>query len=523
MIDIPIKNLGDMPCYDQAVACYASVHNRRYEMLFAGSWGFEYREEASAEKIGERIKSRAVLNMNYLKRYHGIEIIKKEVKVNENLLDILEEEIDQGNPVMIFISTYYFPWNEHYKKFENNLPHAMLAVGVDREKECIYCVDCMLKKQNVPLSFDDLLNGNNGKYWTIRCLPDYDKEIDVEEVFNYSINKLKRNTQELKDIQDIMRLADAMRQGFDLKKEIDNTHGGIWIEPIIFNLGGIMADRANFVRLIDFILEQKEDYNIRRVKENMEKITLEWNQIRGMLLKGYFLTNADNLVKKVIDRLERTASLEENTVQLIENWKEKKEIYIKNKEAVDIKEPDQITFVPIKNYYNNQSFGIYNEKQSVANIDGMRYFFYVDETVNKEIWELRRMKFYHEPIKGKQNDSIKCYGQTIAVASNDYDCIMLMGYGDLSSFEEEIEIQYKDDTSIMVSIEVPDSAIPNPFIKNTMIWNGRCGFIDEIEEHAWDVGIYAMLYRIERKALKAIKLPICPNIVLFAISLGKYE
>ena len=57
MIDIPIQKLGDMPCYDQALVCYARVHNRRHEMMFAGSWGFEYREDASDSIIGERIRS----------------------------------------------------------------------------------------------------------------------------------------------------------------------------------------------------------------------------------------------------------------------------------------------------------------------------------------------------------------------------------------------------------------------------------------------------------------------------------
>ena len=158
--------------------------------------------------------------MNYLKRYHGIDVTRNEFKQNDNPIDILENELEQENPVMISGSTYYFPWNEHYKKFENNLPHAMLAVGIDREKQCVYCVDNMYQQQNVPLSFEDFLLGNNGKYWSIKCIPDYEKEIDIEEVIHYSVNKLKRNTDQIKDIQDIRRLAEAMKQGFDLRKKL---------------------------------------------------------------------------------------------------------------------------------------------------------------------------------------------------------------------------------------------------------------------------------------------------------------
>lgn len=523
MIDIPILNLGDMPCYDQGIVCYAKVHNRRYEMIFAGSWGFEYREEASKTKVGERIKSRAVLNMNYLQRYHGIMVIKNEIKEEDNILDILESEFEQGEPVMIFISAFYYPWNEHYKKFENNLPHAMWAVGIDREKQCIYCVDNMYQQQNVELSFEDLLQGNNGKYWQIRCLPDYEKEIDIEEVINYSLNKLKRNTEQVMDVQDIRRLVEAMKKNFDLKNEIDNKHGGIWIEPIVFNIGGVMADRTNYVRLLNYLLEQKEDYNIRRAKENMEKVALEWNQIRGMLMKGYYLEDSEKLIKRVIDRIGKTADLEEETFRILEKWKEKTDIIYENDRAVELEESDfsELHFIPVKELFNNQCFGIYNDKPSVANIGGMRYFFYADEFVNREIWQLREMKFYREAINGRQNDSIKCNGQVIDLVPEEYDSIMFMGYGDLCSFEEELELQYEDNTYETIKIEIPDSAIPNPFIKNSLIWNGRCGFIDDIEEHAWDVGLYATKYNINRKILKKIKLPICPNIILLAISLGK--
>lgn len=525
MINIPVQSLVDMPCYDQQLVCYAMVHDRRFEMLFAGSWGFEYRVEASDTKIGERIKSRAALNMNYLQRYHGIMVIKKEFTEQDNVLCILEEEIGQENPVMVFISSYYFPWNEQYKKFENNLPHAMWVVGIDWDKKCVYCVDNMFQKQDIMLSFEDLLAGNNGKYWLIRCLPEYEKEIDIDEVIHYSLEKLKRNTNEIKDIQDIRRLAAAMRQSFDLKYEIDNTHGGIWVEPIIFNIGGVVSDRTNYTRLLNYLLEQKEDVNIRRVKENMEKISLEWNQIRGLLIKGYYLEDPEKLNKRIIDRIEKTADLEEETFRLLEHWTEKSEIISQinaDSEREEVK-LEEVHFLQLKEFFNNQSFGIYNDRLSVANIGGMRYFFYLNETVSQGSWELGDMKFYHEPISGREMDSIKCTGQMIKVPPEEYDCIMLMGYGDLSTFKEELEIQYMDDTCEAIKIEIPHSSIPNQFIKNSMIWNGRCGFIDEIEEHAWYVGIYAKLYPVQRKAIKCVKLPVCPNIILMAISVGKYK
>ena len=50
-----------------------------------------------------------------------------------------------------------------------------------------------------------------------------------------------------------------------------------------------MADRANYTKLLEYILEQKDNDNIISAKENMEKIALEWNQIRGLLIKGYYL------------------------------------------------------------------------------------------------------------------------------------------------------------------------------------------------------------------------------------------
>ena len=525
MIEIPLQNLGDMPCYDQNIVCYARSHNRRHEMLFAGSWGFEYREDCSKEKVGERVKSRAIMNMNYLRRYHGIDVQRGESGEGQDFIEILEQATHQNKPVMIFVGSYYFPWNDNYKKFETNLPHAFLALGVDRDKKCIYCFDNMYQQACAELTFDDFLAGNNGKYWVFTCLEDYEEQVDVEEVVQYTLQKLRRGTNEFKDIEDIRRLAQAMKEEFNLKLEVDNQHGGIWLEPIIFNLGGIMADRSDYASMMGYILEQREDSSLRLVKENMDKLALMWNQIKVMLLKGYYLEDSNVLVQRVRKRIEHVADIEEETAHILESWQDNK-VYIMPKHEIqkqEAKEFAQIDYITIEEYYNNQCFGIYNDKKSVEGIGGMRYFFFTNEQSYKTHWKLREMTFYHEPISGRKKDSIKCNGQVIQIGSKIYDCILLMGYGDLCTFEEEIEVQYEDGTGENISIIIPDSTIPNAFVKDTMIWNGSCGFIDDIEEHVWNVGIYARSYPLKQKSIKYIKLPVCPNVILLALSLGTYK
>ena len=524
MIDIPLQNLGDMPCYDQNIVCYAMAEKRRYEMIFAGAWGFEFREEEETDKLGEKIKSRTILNMNYLKRYHGIDVYRSEVTKEDDFIGLLEEEIEKGNPVMVFVTPYYFPWNEHYRKFDNHLYHALMVVGVDREKSCVYCLDNMYKHKNAELSFEDFLLGNNGKYWIFSCVPEYEKKVDVEEMIQYCLRKLRRNTDELKDIQDIRRFADAMEKNFNLKREIDNKHGGIWIEPIIFNIGGILADRLDYSRLLTYVLEQKEDENLLLVKEQMDKMALAWNQIRGMLIKGYYLENPTQLVKRVIKRIRHVADLEEETAHIYENWQQKRTDARKKKEEPEMQRKfADIQPISLENYYNNQCFGVYMDRDSVADIPGMNYFFLVDDKVKQKEWKHHGMRFTHAPVNGREQDSIRCDGQVIPGDSNIHDSILLMGYGDLCSFQEEIEICYEDGSSDTIPIVVPDATIPNPFIKDTMIWNGRCGLIDDIEEHLWEVGMYARAYEIQKKPVKQIKLPVCPNVILFAVSFGTYE
>ena len=116
-----------------------------------------------------------------------------------------------------------------------------------------------------------------------------------------------------------------------------------------------------------------------------------------------------------------------------------------------------------------------------------------------------------------------CNGQVIKADSGIHDCILLMGYGDLCFFEEEIEVQYKDGTCEVIAVQIPDSTLPNSFAEETIIWSGRCGLIDDIEEHTWEVGIYAMAYEIQKKAVENIKLPVCPNVILLAMSFGNYK
>ncbi len=525
MIDIPMQKIKDMPCYDQNIACYAMSLGRRYEMLFAGSWGFEYREGASEDMVGERIKSRAILNMNYLKRYHGIDVFRSEAGKDDDLIEILERETNRKNPVMVFISCYYYSWNEHYKKFENHIPHAIMVVGVDREKQCIYCLDNMYGQKDSEISFEDFLAGNNGKYWIFSSLPEYTEEVDIEEMVQYCLRKLRRNTNEWKDIEDIRRLGIAMKEDFDLEKEINDLHGGIWVEPIIFNISGILADRLDFARLLSYILEQNKDANLIQVKEHMDKAADSWNQIRGMLIKGHYMEHTDELMKRIIRRVEMVADLEEETAVLLGNWKEKREHenLRQSTEKMPGKEYASIQSIPVEAYFNNQCFGVYQDKKSIRGISGMKHFYFVNDKAKERQWKLRTMEFSHEPVSGKGKDSIMCNGQVIKTDCGIHDCILLMGYGDLCFFEEEIEVQYQDGTCEAIAVQIPDSTLPNPFAEETMIWSGRCGLIDDIEEHTWEVGIYAMAYEIQKKAVENIKLPVCPNVIILAMSFGNYK
>lgn len=524
---INLTTFFDMNCLEATIANFAIACQRDYQMMFAQSWGFNYVDNNA--KIGERISSNTNIDLEYLKIYHGIEIIQLFAENKKGLITSICNYINNEIPAIIFISNYYYPWNEHYHKFDNGLPHAVLVTDVDFEKGIFYCVDPKFMQERGEIHFQDIIDGASTKYWILKCLDHYISEIPTQEVLNYSLAEFTNNNGTLtkyQPIDNIYLFSEQIKYNFDIKNELDGTHGGIWIEPIVFNISNIIAGRCNYERMLHYIIEHNNDHSLDSsllaARDNLSLIITHWRQVRGLIVKTKYINTVGDLYLRIGDRIKMIADLELKTINILLNPSFAKNQLnypfssSTNNDEILYEQFKNISFVPLRHLFNYQRFFNAKDPQSLKSVGGLKYFFHVDSSLKKEIWEYNSLKFFHPIIDGYAPDSIACSGENIQVEHKIYDVIMFMLHSELNAREDELIIHYCDGTYEKLPLVVPRSSSG----KN-IIWTGQWGYTTNLTE-TYSGNIYAISMKLKKKTIQSISLPNCPNIIIFAISLATY-
>lgn len=525
---INLTTFFDMNCLEETIANYALACQRDYQMMFAQSWRFSYVNNSS-KKIGERISCNTTIDLEYLKKYHGIEIIPLYAENSEDLIMSICNHVNNKIPTIIFISNYYFPWNEHYHKFDNGLPHAVLITDMDIHQGIFYCCDPKFMQERGEILFQDIIDGASTKHWILKCLNHYTNEIPTQKVLAYSLTEFTNNKgiiTKYQPIDDIYLFSEQIKYNFDIKSELDGTHGGIWIEPIVFNISNIIAGRCNYERMLLYIIDHNNDHtldsSLLTAKENLSLIITHWRQVRGLIVKSKYINTVGDLYLRISNRIKMIADLEFKTVNILLNPNHNKNQlnYSSGSSTRDneilYKNFRNISFIPLEHLFNYQRFFNANDPQSLKSVGGLKYFFHIDSSLKKQIWEYKTLKFFHPIINGYAPDSIACSGENIQVDHKVYDVIMFMLHGELNVREDKLIVHYYDNTDEELPLVIPHSSSGKH-----IIWTGQWGYTTNLTE-TYSGNIYAIYMKLKKKALQSISLPNCPNIIIFAISLATY-
>ena len=527
MLDIQVHSQEYLDCFQGLIISYAVWCKRNYETVFAASWGFKYlkEEHEREEKLGNMINSNAEFNRDYLERFHGIVGDYYSGRTPGEILGIIRSALSKGNPCIIYVTNYFFPWNEFYHKNSNGIYHAMMVKGIDEEKQCLYCLDTTYKLDEAILPIDDFLSGCNDECIILSTNQIHESTIPWREILQFSISKLKKGSEAFTDFEEMRMFAEKVRDSLNIKYELENQHG-IWVTPLVLVIGGVINGRANFIRMLEFLNNVQEEVMFNSIIEQMQKVVLIWECILGMLIKGHYTGSSKKLVGRIGDKICKAANLEENIANAIcdlignvkgdYNWVE---TGVTSGKA-PLKD-NEIIYVELGNEFNVQSFGISQDTQCTANMNGLGYFLYVNDACKNQIWEAEMMKFFVPQITGKGRDSVACMGQDIKVPKGKYGVLMLLGCGDLGSFSEEMALEFTDGSIQSITVQFSEHNSSRKIFDETVMWMGEWGFVHE-NGNPPETHLYAQSYLIEQdKELKSLHLPICPNILLFAISLAK--
>ncbi len=525
MVKIDIEPIHDdtRSCIEDLVATFAIWKKYDYEMMFNHSWNFRMKKkEKDEELIGNLIKLSEYVDIDSIEKNLNFTLRYAETTCFDEFIDLIEENIKNSLPVIIYIDAYWCKWLElSYKKY--HAPHFCMVVGLDRENEILHCIDAN------PINYGDTITFEECKEF-YKCYLTFDESKD--KPINMSLieavtSLLPKEDSDGRDNFDYIRYFGDVIKTIDVEDEFRGYMNYLHEAPLYKAVNDTIRLRKQTSMLLKYLGKKYSHARLNNFSEAFTKIEAKWTNVKGMIMKMLYVANKEILVNKISTKLYEIANEEELFCNNLNQ-------YISN-EGVQVTQPifneelgrdnhhenhifQSYSFVELKDYYNNQGIESINGNMFSA---GGGYFINKNFPNESIEWKIDDMKFKFPLIDKTENDNVSCEKQQISI--NSYEClsIMVLGCCEWGSYSEELIVNFVDDTSEILIIKLSDWGIKEPILGDKIAWRGHASKIDSKEE-IFPVNIYAQkLYLNHKKAIKSIELPDCPNMHIFSLTLAK--
>lgn len=515
-------------CYEDSVATVASWWGRDHQMMFADAWNFYFSHIDSefSIRLGDKIEIKESDQLKYLEQYHGIKSIFYSNITAEDAIDIVKMELSANRPILLLIDVFFCPWDLNYQKSHDT--HCILITGLDDYNSKFYCTDGIYTKQNVHLYIELFMQGYRGCF-TFELIDNYNN-IDGRKYIESVFLNLQGDSKNLNTFESIRKFANEMEKKLDFKVEME---GYMYFEqtPIFLNIRKISRGRKKFSSVLKYLGELYKIEDLLILSEKMSLLGSKWSIVEGMITKGYITSNLAKILCSIVHKIRELADYEEDVANslaaLSKKWNEKQGYLTDFHLMNDLQEyylNKEIEYIELRNYMNNNGFGSSLSIKCTANLTGTGYYFLTKGLPEEKVWQIEEMKFNFPDLCDGINDNIACKGENIKISAGNYHSIMLLGCAEDGDFNDSIIVEYADGKFEEVSIKFSDWA-GRPLFNETVAWQGQVAKKDGNAVQLFDKfkpRLFAKAYILKHDGISiSIRLPDCPNIHIFAISLCK--
>lgn len=517
-----IKRIEDEPgllCLDDCIATIATYYGRHYELIYSDGVSLDIMENEASDSVKKYVDILSINRIENLFKYHGvgIEVITSDDEYN--LREIIKEQIEHDQPVLVHFDTYWCPWDLGFQKFSSECGHHFIITDI--LENGFACVDPYFNISEIELLYDFFEKGIKNIF-TTKC---YDKldtgNIDSSLILkNIQDNYLSNGFNEC--LQDIIKYFENSSRQEIFKEVIEDEY--LWSNHIIVLMMQINQCMLLLSILLDFLSQRKENGINKTVVSDIRNLTIQWKQVRKLVIKWYFIRKENELLKSSI--VNKIKNVSDFFSKYIHNLCSENENRCEKNICDTVKEINS-NFVKlnIRKYFNNCAFTTYENGQlgnQAADFSSIGNCYLVDK--NGFIIEDKFQNMYDfEYLYKNEVDNISCNGQCINVEPRRYSKISIVGVAEFGNSVEIIDLIGKRKK---LSLEVGfTDYIFLPQNGESVIWKGK-GISrkddNKLDIEFMDEELYLMekTYDIEfNECINRIILPINPSIHIFAMTL----
>lgn len=509
-------------CFDDVIASVAAWSNRNYELMYSKAWSFLYKPvQTNIAPLGNSINLLPYNRYELLMKYHGIKIEHHVNKSPKYMFKKIKYELSKNLPVAIFINAFWCPTCPGYQKKETQDMHCCLVVGLDNDNTLHY-VDPYYMNYNASLPKNNFVKGCKG-YVTFAFSTPEEPEVDWFTIINNTYSRLKNTSDSINSFSMIRAFSDHIERSLDmtLEEAIPGTYIGEF--TLIQKLVNIYKDRKQFCIVLEYIAEK---YNVPALvasSKKLKNIVIKWGMVRALLCKTYLTSDLSTDLKfRIADKIRDIANAEEYIANnLLQFQSLNKNLYETSNQIYD----SILYNVDLRLHFNNKSFCKSSYYNGIADFTGDGRFFLMDDFSNDNIHDVKAKKFDLTNITQNSYDNILCTNQIIVTPNERYKVLMILGSSDSNDMLDKLKIRYIDNSEVDVELGLSFYRWSSgSFSSEVLAYSGRLGKIynDNVVPLPYNGNIYSQIFTLRYdKELESICLPYCPNMHIFAISLGK--
>jgi len=516
-----IDDKFDFVCDEYANAVIASWYGKGYDMMFAEAMNVEC-GDGRDWLLKERIKDNKWNMYNCVKKYHGMAVSDELKASGIDLIGVISEEISKGNPIMISVNMKRISCIEYIDKKDNPY-NVAIVVGISGETEEVFfkVIHGRDKYINVlSMSFGELRKSVK----SIRKFADIGSEISQFDL-NVYFEDVTRNIIRSGIHEKIEEFADYFEKDVEynqiFKKAKEKKLRDV---PLVNNVAVLYRSRALFSFCLTYLAQVYHSLKLQNLADEMMVSAGKFYNIRGYILKCFYSKEiSDKYKDKISAYLHKIVKIEKSVIDSMKNFS--KEDF--NNDSLGLKEIPEgehvISYVDIAPFFNNQAFESKITHQTTANFDGMGGYFIDSNYPYGQLLKVGGGLKFQIAKRENEFDNISCLEQRISVKEGRYHYIMILASSCHGSFKDYFKLVYENEEEESVLVFSSSFWYPKAHFSEVTAWSGDYAMLinGEFYLEQRKLNIYANRYSIDcNKILKAIVLPDCPDMHVFAISLA---
>jgi len=522
---IRLERKDGYSCVDRVVQGISKWIGKDYEMMFGESWGFQYSKYPKEKRIGDRLKHNTGEKDILLKEYHGIEIIENMTKCCDREMEIIKNELKNNRPVVIEIDCYWCDWDtESFKR--NHSFHWLMVIDFDEKTEELICIDSEKAKEPQRLSKENFFAGTAGYF--LFNFSDDSKEVSLKVVLENALKRIYDEEKSVDVFKEMQELSEDIKTELDFEYEVSGNENNPVTARMFKELHQIASGRKHFSFTLEYMNKSVNDPRVSILISMLREASNEWSSVFGMMIKAYFITDREKILKRVSEKILEVCNLEKrifkNAEAIIECDDTGINYSIEEESQEYLSEINSYEFVDISGHFNGKGICVEGGTKYEAELSNPRRYMIIDDVPGNNILNVDNMRFNVENIPNKERDNISCNEQIINIDSVEGKCIMFLACAEFGGYCEKVKVTYEDDSFEEIKITVSSWLSTNSEHGEVeaLVGSGVLKVKNKEMKYSFKVRTYAKCYALKsKKKIKNIILPSCLNIHIFGITIGR--